>query len=216
MAVSTNLITTRYRTGILRSPPAAWAEEPSFEHGAITRAIRDLERAARSASLNLMPIRSDLAGLGVGDARRALAGLPAPGDYRLLIKPLRYRKAPHLSALCEFDLRRIVLSVPEPFRPFDELIYHSARRKPVPGMRFIWVAENVRFRTRREVLRFLYCHEWLHWHLREVLGRRSGAETACDRFALRNFRRRQVTDADAAAALHGCRSQRLPSLEVAA
>jgi hypothetical protein len=34
-----------------------------------------------------------------------------------------------------------------------------------------------------------------------VLGRKSAAETACDRFALRNFRRREVTDADAAEAL---------------
>jgi hypothetical protein len=34
-----------------------------------------------------------------------------------------------------------------------------------------------------------------------VLGRRSGAETACDRFALRNFQRPQVVVADAVAAL---------------
>jgi hypothetical protein len=51
------------------------------------------------------------------------------------------------------------------------------------------------------VLRFLYCHEWMHWYLREVLGRKSAAETACDRFALRNFRRREVTEGDATAAL---------------
>jgi hypothetical protein len=34
-----------------------------------------------------------------------------------------------------------------------------------------------------------------------VLGRPSGAETACDRFALRNFQRPQVVVADAVAAL---------------
>jgi hypothetical protein len=133
-----------------------------------------------------------------------------------VIKPLRYRKSPNLSALCEFDERRIILRVPEPFRPFNELVYHSARRKPVPGMRFIWLGENVRFRTRRDVLRFLYLHEWLHWYLREVLGRRAGAETACDRFALRHFRRREVTVEDAMAALRGCRSQLVPELLLAA
>jgi hypothetical protein len=57
------------------------------------------------------------------------------------------------------------------------------------------------FRTRREVIRFLYLHEWMHWYLRERLGRKSHAETACDRFALRNYRRRTVTADDADAAL---------------
>ena len=163
-----------------------------------------------------MAIRSDLDGFRSADARRALDGLPAPGDYKVLIKPLRYRKSPSLSALCEFDERRIVLRVPEPFRPFNELVYHSARREPVPGLRFIWVSANVAFRTRRDVLRFLYCHEWLHWYLREVLGRRAMAEAACDRFALRHFRRREVTSDDVLAALRGCRSQPVPELLLAA
>lgn len=167
-----------------------------------------------------MAIRSDLDGFRSADARRALDGLPAPGDYKVLIKPPRYRKSPSLSALCEFDERRIVLRVP--FLPFNELVYfsarrarvHSARREPVPGMRFIWVSENVVFRTRRDVLRFLYCHEWLHWYLREVLGRRAMAEAACDRFALRHFRRREVTSDDVLAALRlglsRCRSSCSP------
>lgn len=48
-------------------------------------------------------------------------------------------------------------------------------------------------------------------------GRRAGAETACDRFALRNFRRRQVTVDDASDALQGTRMQSLPqSLHLAA
>jgi hypothetical protein len=51
------------------------------------------------------------------------------------------------------------------------------------------------------VLRFLYLHEWMHWYLRERLGKKSAAETACDRFALRNYRRRVVTEDDAQAAL---------------
>jgi hypothetical protein len=41
----------------------------------------------------------------------------------------------------------------------------------------------------------------MHWYLYEVLGKGSAAETACDRFALRNFRRRYVTTDDADAAL---------------
>jgi hypothetical protein len=163
-----------------------------------------------------MEMRSDLPGFRVADARRALAGPPSPGDYKVVVKPLHYRKRPNLSALCEFDVRRIILRVPEPFHPFDELVYHSARRKPVPGISFIWVSENVRFRTRRDVLRFLYCHEWLHWYLREMHGRRSGAETACDRFALHHFRRREVTIDEALEALRGCRSQPVPVLRLAA
>ena len=67
------------------------------------------------------------------------------------------------------------------------------------------MSEKVRFRTRRDVLRFVYLHEWLHWYLREMQGKRSGAETACDRFALRNFRRRQVTVDDALQAIRGLR-----------
>ena len=201
---------------LVRSQAPAWVEEPDFEPGAIRRAIEDIERAAARPWSSRMAVRSDLPGFRVVDARRALAGLPSPGDYRVVIKPLNYRKRPNLSALCEFDERRIILRVPEPFEPFDELVYHSARRKPVPGMRFIWVSENVRFRTRRDVLRFLYCHEWLHWYLREMHGRRSGAETACDRFALRHFRRREVTVQDALEALRGCRSQPVPVLRLAA
>ena len=57
------------------------------------------------------------------------------------------------------------------------------------------------FRTPREVLRFLYLHEWMHWYLKEELGKKSAAETTCDRFALRNYRRRVVTLEDARAAL---------------
>ena len=40
-----------------------------------------------------------------------------------------------------------------------------------------------------EVIRFLYCHEYYHYYLHEVLGRKGAAETACDRFALKYFRR---------------------------
>jgi len=147
-----------------------------------------------------MLIHSDLDGLTDEQARRALDGLPRT-DYEVVIKPLRYRTLPHLAARCEFEERRIVLQVPVPFRPFREPVIYAARRKRGHGLRFAWASESVSFRLRREVLRFLYCHEWMHWYLKEVLGKRSAAETACDRFALRNFRRPNVSNADADAAL---------------
>jgi hypothetical protein len=194
----------------LRRLPLALAEELHFDPLAVRRAVAALERdMLKAPSLGLL-IRSDLPGFKVADARRALAGLPSPGDYRVVIKALRYRTRPSLSGLCEFDLGRITVRVPEPFRPFSELVYVNARRKPGVGMKFAWVSERVRFRSRRDVLRFIYLHEWLHWYLREVQGRRSGAETACDRFALRNFRRRQVSVDDALEALQGTRTQLLP------
>lgn len=145
-------------------------------------------------------IYSELADMTTAEARRALAGLPRC-DYDVVVKPLRYRTEPHLAALCDFDGRRITLQVPKPFRPFKERVYHGARRKRGKGMHFSWLSENVFFRSRRDVLRFLYCHEWLHWYLHEELKKGSAAETACDRFALRNFRRQRVTAEDANLAL---------------
>jgi hypothetical protein len=147
-----------------------------------------------------MLVRSELPELTSAAARRALAGLPKAG-YEVVVKPLRYRTSPHLAALCDFDGRTIVLQVPKPFRPFKELVYHGARRRRGSGMRFSWLSENVRFRSKRDVLRFLYLHEWMHWYLHEELKKGSAAETACDRFALRNFRRQRVTTDDADAAL---------------
>jgi len=145
-------------------------------------------------------IRSELAGLSSAQARRILEGLPRC-DYEVVVKLLRYRFAPHLAARCEFEEKRIVLQVPTPFKAFREPVIYAARRKRGEGMRFAWASETVYFRGKRDVLRFLYCHEWLHWYLHEVLGKGSSAETACDRFALRNFRRRYVTSNDADDAL---------------
>jgi hypothetical protein len=203
------LILPPTRTAVRRSP-ARLAEELHFDPRAVTRAVAELERRSRRTARPELSVRSDLAGFKVADARRMLAGLPAPGDYRVVVKPLRYRTRPSLSGLCEFDLGRIIVRIPDPFRPFGELVYHAARRKPGAGMRFAWVADKVQFHNRRDVLRFVYLHEWLHWYLREVQGMRAGAETACDRFALRNFRRRQVTVDDALDALRGARMQPVP------
>ncbi len=147
-----------------------------------------------------MAIRSELADLTAAAARGALAGLPRT-DYDVVVKPLRYRTGPHLAALCDFDGRTITLQVPKPFRPFKEPVFYGARRRRGSGMRFSWLSESVMFRSRRDVLRFLYLHEWMHWYLHEVLKKGSSAETACDRFALHNFRRQRVTTDDADAAL---------------
>ncbi len=145
-------------------------------------------------------IYSELAEMTTAEARRALSGLPKC-DYDVVVKPLRYRSGPHLAALCDFDGHLITLQVPTPFHQFKERVYHGARRKRGQGMHFSWLSENVFFRSRRDVLRFLYCHEWLHWYLHEELKKGSAAETACDRFALRNFRRQRVTTDDANLAL---------------
>src|SRR4029077_4611735 len=116
-----------------------------------------------------MLIRSNLEGFSDAQARTALAGLPRAGDYEVVIKALRYRSSPHLAARCEFEERRIVLQVPIPFRPFKEPVVYAARRKRGNALRFAWASETVSFRSRREVLRFLYCHEWMHWYLFEEL-----------------------------------------------
>ncbi len=148
-----------------------------------------------------MRITSSIPDLPPDRVRRALNGLPTASAYRVHVKPLRYRERPHLSAWTDFAERTITLQVPEPFFPFGEVVPFGAKRRPGRTIRFIWLTEGVTFRTPREVLRFLYCHEWMHWYLREELGKRSAAETTCDRFALRNYRRRVVIEADAEAAL---------------
>jgi hypothetical protein len=137
-----------------------------------------------------MRVVSELEGWPASRVRQTLRGLPVAHGYTVIVRPLRYRTRPSLRALCNFDDRVIVLSVPERFRPFTTPVYYGARRLPGEGLRFRWYSKRVTFRTRREVIRFLYCHEYFHWYLWEVLGRKSAAETACDRFALWNFRRR--------------------------
>jgi hypothetical protein len=146
-------------------------------------------------------LRSQHPDIAVERFRSYLKGLPEAEGYEVVVRPLRYRTRPHLAAYTEFDERRITIQVPEPFLPFGEIVQYGAKRIAGKGMRFVWLSEGLTFTTQREVVRFLYCHEWYHWFLKEELGQRSAAETACDRFALRNYRRRQVTKADARAAL---------------
>jgi hypothetical protein len=158
-----------------------------------------------------MRITSQVAGIEPADVRRMLSGLPDARGYRIVIKPLRYRSRPHLAAWTDFEARQMTLQVPEPFVPFGEVVPYAAKRRPGKGLRFIWLSEGVTFRTPREVLRFLFLHEWMHWYLKEVLGQKSAAETACDRFALRNYRRRHVEAAAADEALRRPRSTGLPA-----
>lgn len=149
-----------------------------------------------------MRITSAVPELSSRDVARSLAGLPNADGYEVHVKYLRYRQKPHLSAWTDFTERSITLQLPEPFFPFGEVVPYGAKRRPGGGkMRFIWLTEGITFRTPREVLRFLYCHEWMHWYLREELGRKAAAETTCDRFALANYRRSTVTREDARAAL---------------
>jgi hypothetical protein len=130
-----------------------------------------------------------------------LAGLPEARGFEVVVRPLRYREKPHLAATTDFVDRTIVLQVPEPFYPFGEVVAFGAKRRPGRSLRFIWLTEGVTFRTPREVLRFLYLHEWMHWYLHVHHGRGTSAETTCDRFALANYRRRSVTAEDAGMAL---------------
>src|SRR5437588_8513005 len=139
-----------------------------------------------------IPLRSRVTGVDADTVRRWLADLPPPVGYGISTRPLRYRQAPHLAAFCWYDDRRIELQVPAPFAVWDEKVYYRARRRPGKLLRFQWFARTIRFRTRRDVLRFLYCHEFYHWYLREVRGGKAAAETACDRFALAYFRKRNA------------------------
>ena len=137
-----------------------------------------------------VPIRSRVTGVDAETLRRWLIDLPPPTGYGVSARPLRYRTAPHTAAFCWYEDRLIELQVPEPFRAWEEKVYYRARRMPGRRLVFQWFARRIRFRTRRDVLRFLYCHEFYHWYLREVRGRKASAETACDRFALAHFRAR--------------------------
>ncbi len=159
--------------------------------------------SVRRATLAAVDIRSQMEGLPASRVGELLDGLPPSDGYPVIVKPLRWRTRPHLAAHTDFDRSRIVLQVPEPFFPFGEIVPYAAKRLPSRGrsMRFVWLTEGVTFREPREVLRYLYLHEWMHWYQHEVLGREGAGETACERFALRNYEKPRVTLDDALAAL---------------
>lgn len=132
--------------------------------------------------------------------RAALHGLPEC-DYEIIVKPLRYRTQPRLTAFTIFDDKQITLQVPEPFFPFGDVVQYGAKRLAARGMKFVPLSAGVTMGSRADVIRYLYCHEWYHWFLYEVRGKGWQSETACERFALQNHRRRSVSIDDAWAAL---------------
>lgn len=152
-----------------------------------------------------MKITSHLPAMTDADVASAIDGLPPADGYDLFVRPLRYRTQPRLTAFTVFDDRSITIQVPEPFMPFGDVVPYGAKRLAARGMKFVPLSEGVTFRARAEVVRFLYCHEWYHWFLYEIRGKGWQSETACDRFALHNYRRRSVTLDDAWAALRRSR-----------
>jgi SAM-dependent methyltransferase len=138
-----------------------------------------------------MPIRVDgLARWTPARVSSVLQGLPRAPGYEVVVKPLRWRKRPHVQAFCEFDAKRITIQVPVPFLPFSEDVPYRAKRiRRGRRWHFRWYWRRLRFERPDELIRYLYLHEYYHWYLREVRNRRSGAETACDRFALQQLGR---------------------------
>lgn len=160
-----------------------------------------------------MILTSRIEDLSSKRASRMLVGLPEADGFEIVVKPLRYREKPHLAAQTDFDARTITLQLPDPFLPFGEVVAFGAKRRPGRSLRFVWLTAGVTFRTRREVLRFLYLHEWMHWYLHRHHGRGMSAETTCDRFALHNYRKREVTIGDAKEAM---RRSRVPEANAGA
>ncbi len=138
-----------------------------------------------------MPIRvRDLPRWSPARVERLLEGLPQARGYDVVVKPLRWRKRPHVQAFCDFTDKRITIQVPVPFYPFKEYVPYRAKRvRRRRRMYFRWYWRTVWFDRPDELIRYLYLHEYYHWYLREVRGKRSGAETACDRFALQQLGR---------------------------
>jgi hypothetical protein len=121
---------------------------------------------------------------------RVLAGLPRAAGYEVVVKPLLWRTRPHVQAFCDFSAKRITIQVPVPFLPFKEFVPYRARRlRRRRRLYFRWFWRVVWFYRPDELIRYLYLHEYYHWYLREVRGKRSAAETACDRFALQQMGR---------------------------
>lgn len=143
------------------------------------RLVRPLGRP-----LGPMAVRSALPSHPAWKVREVLRGLPVASGYTVTVKPLRYRTRPHLQAFTFWDHPEILIQVPEPFRPFRELVDLGAQGSPI-----------VPFRTRREVIRYLYLHEFCHWWLYLLHGWGTAAEIACDRYAVANYRRTGIVAA---------------------
>ncbi|HVR88630.1 MAG TPA: hypothetical protein VHG53_03685 [Candidatus Limnocylindria bacterium] len=136
-------------------------------------------KEAPGRPLGPMAVRSTLDSHPAWKVREVLRGLPTATGYRVSVKPLRYRTRPHLVAFTFWDSPEMLIQVPEPWEPFSELVDLGSRGTPL-----------VHFRTRREVIRFLYLHEFCHWWLYLTHGWGTSAEVLCDRYAFANFRKR--------------------------
>jgi hypothetical protein len=141
-------------------------------------ALRDVA-AGPGRPLGPMAVRSTLPSHTPQQVRAVLRGLPTATGYCVDVKPLRYRTRPHLVAFTFWESPQMLIQVPEPFRAFRELVDLGARGMPL-----------VPFRTRREVIRFLYLHEFCHWWLYLTHGWGTSAEVLCDTYAYDNFRKR--------------------------
>ena len=126
-----------------------------------------------------MSVRSTLPTHSAEKVRDILRGLRMATGYRLVVKPLRYRTRPHLQAFTFWDKPVMILQVPEPFVPFAEIVDLGSLGRPL-----------VQFRTRRDVIRFLYLHEFCHYWLFLTHGWGTSAEVQCDRYAFANYRKR--------------------------
>ncbi len=122
-----------------------------------------------------MAVRSTLPTHPPAKIREILRGLPSATGYRVTVAPLRYRTSPHLQAFTFWEEPEMLIQVPEPFRPFRELVDLGTVGKPL-----------VHFPTRRDVIRFLYLHEFCHWWNYLTYGWGGAAEIMCDRYAYAN------------------------------
>lgn len=161
---------------------AELAEASSYQGRALWVRLPGLRDTAMPVSVY------GLEGWSAARVRELIGDLPVARGYHLIVKPLRYRTRPHVQAFCEFDSRRIIVQVPVPFRAFHEDVPYRAQRVGAKGFNFRWYRRRLRFERPDELIRYLYLHEYYHWFVREVLGKRSAAtETACDRFALQRL-----------------------------
>src|SRR5213592_1999286 len=131
----------------------------------------------------MVKIRSNLAEFSDSRLRRILADLPRAKEYRLTVKPLRYRTSPHLQAECDYESKTITVQVPEPFRPFRQRIPYRAkriksRRQRGNAFAFRRFYRNILLPTKSDLIRFLYCHEYTHYSLYEILHKK-GSERGC-------------------------------------
>jgi len=78
-----------------------------------------------------MAVRSALPSHTAGEVRAVLRGLPTATGYTVTVKALRYRSRPHLVAFTFWDSREMLIQVPEPFRPFREMVDLGSRGYPL-------------------------------------------------------------------------------------